>query len=385
MKKISWEPRRLLLTVLPWLHTVLIIAPIYSYAAHYIRQTDVLAAWLMGFSLIIPTAVSRLLILRLRSFFVYMPISLLLSALWFLFDPILGVVVLFICLLRLAGRLRTGNRTVFDTPHYAAVAAFLLPYVFSAADDIPALQLISLLSALVYGALTLIWRSLSRLDDYITMNRDMADFPMKRVSSTTMKTVLTVTVTLFSLCILILLLNFSHVTIPELMNPGAEIKEDLIVAEDGESAKELHEIDIPHFESKPLNINWDVLGRVFLSFAAVVIVTTAVVVISHVARGFSESAVLREEKDTIEDLRDEEEKLQPKAKLRDLVPELSVNAYVRRKYRRAVHSAGADPKPWQSPREIEEGAGIRNTTLHELYEKARYSESGCSNEDKKLL
>ncbi|MEG1427846.1 MAG: hypothetical protein RSC76_09180 [Oscillospiraceae bacterium] len=71
---------------------------------------------------------------------------------------------------------------------------------------------------------------------------------------------------------------------------------------------------------------------------------------------------------------------QRKGKLRIL--DFSFNAAVRRKYVKAVrHTKKSAPQPWQSPKEIEESAGISDAALHALYEKARYSQEGCTKKD----
>lgn len=383
--KVKFELRKVLLAFLPWLHVSLIIAPIYAYVASYVWQKEIIASYLMGLSVIFPVAVTRILITKTKKLFSFVVLSLVFSVLWFFFDPILGVLLFFMALIRLVGRFRSGNKTVFDSPHYAGLAAFTLPFVFSAAADIPSLQLISLVSALVYAMLTLLYRSLKRLDEYIEMNRSMADFPAKRVSSTTLRTVSALVAVLLAVCLVILVVNFDFFLMPEFTNPGDEIEEEMIMSSDGYSGGNNVFFGLPDISGYQLNINWVAVGKVLVSFVAAVIIIALAVVVYNLARGFSESAAVREENDIIENIRDKEEKLTaPKEKHR-LVPDLSPNAAVRRKYRRAVLSENYSPEPWQSPREIETAAGIRDEVLHELYEKARYSEKGCTPEDKKLL
>ena len=64
----------------------------------------------------------------------------------------------------------------------------------------------------------------------------------------------------------------------------------------------------------------------------------------------------------------------------------SPNAQVRRKYRRAVlRSAKEAPPQWASPQEIETRAGLEDSQLHRLYEKARYSQEGCTSQESRSL
>lgn len=65
---------------------------------------------------------------------------------------------------------------------------------------------------------------------------------------------------------------------------------------------------------------------------------------------------------------------------------LSPNAQIRRRFRRAIRKGTkGKPQNWETPEELENGAGWRQTEgdriLHELYEKARYSKEGCSSQD----
>ena len=86
------------------------------------------------------------------------------------------------------------------------------------------------------------------------------------------------------------------------------------------------------------------------------------------------------------DTEDEEEPL-PQERVRGpAVWDRSPNAQVRRKYRRAVlRSAKEAPPQWASPQEIETRAGLEDRQLHRLYEKARYSQEGCTSQESRSL
>ena len=60
----------------------------------------------------------------------------------------------------------------------------------------------------------------------------------------------------------------------------------------------------------------------------------------------------------------------------------SPTAAVRRKYRKTLlHAAKEPPARWMSPAEAEAHAKLQNDALHIVYEKARYSEKGCTKDD----
>ncbi len=65
---------------------------------------------------------------------------------------------------------------------------------------------------------------------------------------------------------------------------------------------------------------------------------------------------------------------------------LSANAQIRRRYKKTIKKATrGTPSFWATPSELETAAQIEHTdsmdALHVLYEKARYSENGCTRED----
>ena len=50
-----------------------------------------------------------------------------------------------------------------------------------------------------------------------------------------------------------------------------------------------------------------------------------------------------------------------------------------------MRSAKEAPPQWASPQEIETRAGLEDSQLHRLYEKARYSQEGCTSQESRSL
>ncbi len=63
----------------------------------------------------------------------------------------------------------------------------------------------------------------------------------------------------------------------------------------------------------------------------------------------------------------------------------SYDVRIRRLYKDTIRKKGKTPPAWAAPGEIEEASGIKDRTLHELYEKARYGSSSCTQEDWNIL
>ncbi len=70
---------------------------------------------------------------------------------------------------------------------------------------------------------------------------------------------------------------------------------------------------------------------------------------------------------------------------------VSADARIRRHYKKAILSGRKQqrqtslPPEWAAPAELEESAAIDDRVLHDMYEKARYSREGCTEEEWKKL
>lgn len=66
-------------------------------------------------------------------------------------------------------------------------------------------------------------------------------------------------------------------------------------------------------------------------------------------------------------------------------PDEKIRSHYRRKIRSGLRRLRRTPNAWETPDELEISAGIRDSLLHRLYEKARYSRRGCTSDDLKAL
>ena len=95
--------------------------------------------------------------------------------------------------------------------------------------------------------------------------------------------------------------------------------------------------------------------------------------------------VKKEKADIIESTAEPELKEVPvekkeKFKMLDMSP----NAVIRRKYKKTIKSK-LTPEEWMTPSEMEKRGKFSIDLLHNLYEKARYSENGCTQADKEAV
>ena len=75
--------------------------------------------------------------------------------------------------------------SVLDRPSIPIVLAAVPPFFYSAIGDAPLLQKLSLIWAALYLLLWAAWRGLANIHGYLSLNRDMAGVPVKRIVRTT--------------------------------------------------------------------------------------------------------------------------------------------------------------------------------------------------------
>ena len=155
--------RHILYVVLGWLHATMLCVPLYALVLNFVSEgmtkDVILQNILRGFLILAPIALSWFAIKCLRRIFFYILASIGITVLTgFLFDSVLmAVVALFICFMRLYGRLHGESYSLFDHAGYAGLAVFAVPFLCSVFTDRADLifQPVSLVFAAVYFVLCL--------------------------------------------------------------------------------------------------------------------------------------------------------------------------------------------------------------------------------------
>lgn len=125
--------RHILYVVLGWLHATMLCVPLYALVLNFVSEgmtkDVILQNILRGFLILAPIALSWFAIKCLRRIFFYILASIGITVLTgFLFDSVLmSVVALFICFMRLYGRLHGESYSLFDHAGYAGLAVFAVP------------------------------------------------------------------------------------------------------------------------------------------------------------------------------------------------------------------------------------------------------------------
>ncbi len=135
----------------------------------------------------------------------------------------------------------------------------------------------------------------------------------------------------------------------------------------------------------PVWIGYVVRAVLLLMFAAalVVLILSIIRAVRRANALFSET---KEDEILFIDSETSDERTSIKRKKTPREGRFSINMQIRRKYKKTIRRATKGlPNRWATPLELEQNAQIadRDDTrqLHALYEKARYSESGCTKDD----
>lgn len=386
--------RVLLLRLMGRIHCAIPVAILYA-AVCTLFQGDqvVLPAFCRGMLFAIPAALSFYAGERLPNLWQFLLASLLISGLfWLLLGNVAGLALGgTLCFFRGRARLQeVKEESFFDMPHWLMLLLFPFPFLFSAALKLPTLQRLSGFCAAFYLLLWLCFLGVSRIEEYIELNRGMSNLPAKRINRTG-----GVALAVFFLIASALLLPVAwntfgdiqidleklnqrpHVTyemeeMPPQENMGTDFSE-LLGLENTE----------PLFQIPPF------VSYLFYALCVGGVVALALYGIYRVFRSFRSS--FTDSRDVVQFLsgRDEDGKEYFQEGSRGKRPSFldrSPNALVRRRYRRTILKAAKEqPKRWNTPEEIEREAGVSQQTLHELYEKARYSPEGCSQTEVRAL
>lgn len=380
--------RHLALTVIPWLHCAMILAPLYAALASVVyREENPESSYYffraLGF--VVPVAVLSLSARYLKWLWQFLLVILALAAgtLWLSKCWIATVIVLILSSVKLTARVRECE-SVLDSPHLVGPVAFLLPAIYSGYMGDVFLQKASVLLAAIYLVMTLAYRGLERLENYLSINRSMADFPGRRIGISGGAVFGGASLLILLVAVPLILMNYSFIAFHP-AERGSRVPPPIQDSKPVQTHDALMEWMMGESEQAEPSVVMAVLGDIVLVLAVVGAVGLVLYGIYALYKQFSRT--VQEKNDVIESTVDLQEDLswrQEDRKIRRL--DFSPNGYIRRKYKKTISAKTKEaPQKWQSPLEIERDAGVADETLHALYEKARYSREGCTKEDKERL
>lgn len=379
--------RSALLVFLPLLHVTLIIAPIYTFLACVAYVDSGISSVQYFFSsllFIIPAAITKYSSLYIKQLWVYLVLSIVLVvATWFITTcPLSCLITVIMVVLRLVSRVRQ-DASVFDRPHYVALIFFLVPFFYGGYMGDWFIQLMALILAFIYIALVFSFNGFKKIEDYIKLNNTMAEFPERRIGKS-MATIFGFGALIFLSVSLICVMSsyeFFGITIPQI-EVSEEEKANLY--ESTVNPESYYNNLAEQFGEAVDNPVMAAVDQTATIISVILMIGLFIFCIVELFLIFSKT-VKKEKADIIESIVEPEEEEAPVEKKEKIsFFDMSPNAVVRRKYKKTIKSKFT-PDDWMTPAEMEERGKFKIDLLHNLYEKARYSEHGCTQEDKEAV
>ena len=355
--------------------------------------------------LAVPALVLREISVRGKKIWSYLGVSALcLAVFWFLGERsweraclLLGV--LFFVFLFFWQRL-TDNREAFFQPSYACLLVFALEYIFSLAYGLDTLGNLFLIFTGCYWLLILWSRNREHFLDYCGDYDRLYRFPKQGIAWGSRLMLIFLTVLSVGcmgllpflgidrgiLAVLDLIRRFLAML---LSGAGEETEPEEFPAE--ESAAQPMVLE-PGGEPSPfLAILWEILEKILI--LAVVLGTAAAVCAFLFWLYKKYNSQVLDNGDILEKLETPKKETTERLKKKGIfVPDFlkarTPKTRIRRAYKRKIEAAGK-PSVFASPRELEDQAGIplgeKREEFHRLYEKARYGNSPCTQEEAKRM
>ena len=181
--------RQITLRAMGWFHIGWVYALYYA-GIYQVVLGDQELPWRLWWGLlsVIPLALADLGTEVFRRLWQYLLWSLAVCGLaWLLLGtPLAAVPLALVCFFRGKNQLSEELvESVLDRPSIPIVLAAVPPFFYSAICDAPLLQKLSLIWAALYLLLWAAWRGLANIHGYLSLNRDMAGVPVKRIVRTT--------------------------------------------------------------------------------------------------------------------------------------------------------------------------------------------------------
>lgn len=394
------NPRRAGLLAMGWLHCGLLAGMLFAAffdMLYTMAELDLMSpeeAFFRGALLAVPTGLCWLAIKQLRALWQFFLAALGLCALAWLLTGHLGgaLAMVLMCIIRVRSRLAEEEdgpvKSLFDYPSYFGLCLFAVAFLISAGveNGLPRLQWLSILGAVLYLLVCLGHDGLDRLDSYLLLNKDMYGLPARRIQHIAGSALL-VSVLLVAIILLPMAINnrgFVELKMPEL-SAGGTAEPDIDVTESDSAGPATMDLSGLIDEENQWQIP-PIVGQIFLGLIGAGVLVGMVLAVIQLFKDFRRSYT--DSRDVVQyigldELERAEETLETLRKPR--IWDRSVNATIRRKYRRALLKAGDPPEHWMTPAEAESAAGMNAPALHRVYEKARYGPAECTHEDLKEL
>ena len=327
------------------------------------------------------------------------PVPAYLKALMFI---IMGLLVA----IRAAARIREQNDFT-QRPHFAWLVLFIVAYLIGGSFKNDLMMKVCYYMCFAYALLYIVYMNFTRLNEYLTFNKEVESIPYEQISRTNYGTLGIYLLLTVALMVILPLIGIDKLA----ANFGAALK-DLIAKllnreiqyasnpEETKSTEKMFYMESPLGQLGSAETPaWLRAFYTVLSWIATVLVFGGLLFVLVAFAMRMMKAFYRADKGSndrnefLSGIKDEKSFMvsrpSPVKRMQEWL-DRSPNAQVRRIYKKQVLRHGKEaPEKYMTPEEAENFVGFpqgkERSTLHEMYEKARYSKDGCTREDVRAL
>lgn len=416
--------------ILSWIHTVLLFFGFYPFFADFAELTGnaFRSYTMLGFFLFIPAILSWVLLKRIRQIVLYNMIGFLVSlglgllegywaaGLFYQSQGLTTVFTFFVSMLMFvihtSARIRHGNLkndflalhgdvaqfelevwevpNILSSPSPVALAWFAVFYLVGVLVKLTNFWHVAFYLTLAEVFVCFMYKCFSSFTDFLQKNHKSANIPV-----TTIKRVHKI----FFMTALFLLTIFVLPSVLYNREPLSRWEPKEVTFDTQDAPPQMDEAEIA---SQPAPIDEmlaqaDMEVKAFPEWVGIVVriflwglvLLAFCVLIGGIIRSIKNAIIDFNVEDEDEIIFLDSEETDENASLHEQLRNdgiLSANAQIRRRYKKTIKKATkGTPSCWATPTELEAAAQMQNTdsigTLHDLYEKARYSKNGCTRED----
>ena len=304
--------------------------------------------------------------------------------------------------IRIVGRVRDSG-TLLDSPHMAVVILFAVFYLIGLLAGNSFVSTLNYYLAFAYVIFILIYTNFLNLEGYLNVNKDVENIPVRKIGRTNNLMLLGYLGLTVTLMLVMPLVGLDKAIIGlgkgilALIRRLAALRngtpdDDIVVESEVEGGGEMSG-GMPDFggSETPLWLTalYHAMEVALLVVAGIVVVAAIAFAIYRLVKAFYRPIKENsDEQEFIDPEDDDREYAEPQGgffqRVRDII-DPTPTAAVRRLYRRRIKKQKVDFSEALTPDEIESAVGLSDgperQILHEVYEKARYSERGCSEAD----
>ncbi len=315
------------------------------------------------------------------------------------------VLSVIIIVIRIGGRVRDAG-TVLNSPHFATVILFAALYILGVLLENNFLMQLNYYLAFAYVLIILCYMNFTSLEGYLEVNKEVENIPIRTIGRTNNLMLLGYLGLTVAVMLLMPLLGLDRairaawqgimafIRFLSSLRGAEEVAETVPPEPEAIGGEQMGPMDFGVQEEPPVWVEalYHALSVALAVAVGIMVVIGIVYAVYRIVKAFYRPP---KDNDDVTEFISESDDRESAGGIGGILGRIrevfdnSPNMTVRKAYRKRVRQKKAELLASMTPKELEDAAGIPEgegrSTLHELYEKARYSREGCSAEDVQKL